>query len=83
MTKAIKMLELAIKTFGKDPVYCLWAAITQYYIYKRCPKHTPRKKELALKVEEYALAAGNKDINALFILLHLSLDLDINKAVIK
>lgn len=86
ISKAAELFELAIRTFERDPVYMLWAAMALFYQYKRCPKHSPRKRELAVKVEDYAVGcieANKQDLNALFIYLHLVLDLDLNAAVIR
>ena len=85
LAKALEMFELAIKT-SKDKVYWLWAAFTWLYLYRQCPKHLPSKKQLAVKVEKYAsdwLSTNKHDINALFILLHLVLDLEANSSAIK
>jgi hypothetical protein len=83
--KAVEMLQLAIELFGEDPVYCFWAAIAQFYLYKRCERHSVRKRDYAAKTEHYAnvcIKYNKKDTNALFIMLNLVIDIDNNKDVI-
>jgi tetratricopeptide (TPR) repeat protein len=86
ITKAIEMFDKAIELYQYDPLYCLWASLAQYYIYKRCSQFSVRKKEFAMKLERYCLVAihknknskdpKDKDLNAMFIMLKLLLDLE-------
>lgn len=86
INKAIEMFELAIKYYEEDPVYCLWAAFTQFYLYKRCARHSVRKRDYALKTEHYAhvcIKSNKKDANALMIMLNLVLDLEKHSDLVK
>jgi len=48
------MLELSLRAPKRDSVYLLWAALTLYYLYKRCTD-VQCKKQYALKVEQYTI----------------------------
>ena len=80
LTKALEMFEHALHGTKRDPVYCLWAAFTLLYLYRRAKK-IDKKISIAIRIEEYTLewlGMNNHDINALFILLYLVLDVTTN-----
>jgi Tfp pilus assembly protein PilF len=51
LAKAQEMFEYALKGPKRDPVYCLWAAMTQLYLYRKTTK-LDKKFHLAKKIEK-------------------------------
>ena len=75
ISEALEYFELALKGPKRDPGYCLWAAMSLFYLYKKAQKKN--KPALALKIERYwleCLEKNDKDFNSLFIYLHTVLD---------
>ena len=86
LKRALEMFELAIKTYNMEPSYCLWASFTSLYLYNRWPKHLPSKNTFAAKVEKYAiewLRLNKQEVNAMFILISLVLDIEISNSATK
>ena len=86
LNKALEMFELAIKTHNSDPSYWLWAAFVWLYLYRQCPKHLPSKNKFASKVEKYSiewLKIDKKEVNVLFILIQLVLDIESSTSATK
>ena len=80
LESALELLELSLKGPNHDPGYLIWTALTLYYLYKRCTNNA-LKKQYALKCQKYAIECLNineSDINALFILLVLVIDVNKN-----
>lgn len=51
LVKALEMFEYALKGPKRDPVYCLWTAMTQLYLYRKTKK-LDKKFHLAKKIEK-------------------------------
>lgn len=70
------MFEYALKGSKREPIYCLWSALSLLYLFRRA-NSTEKKLRLASKCQKYAiesLEANYYNLNAVFILLNLYLE---------